>query len=69
MNNQSDYSKLKQRRNSNSKQKNKNIIYTTRDIAMQIRRINTGEIPSDTMGSYTGTSHDGGAPEQDADDL
>ncbi|MCL2095651.1 MAG: hypothetical protein FWH10_01960 [Oscillospiraceae bacterium] len=26
-------------------------------------------IQSDVMGSYTGTSYDGGDPEQDADDL
>jgi len=28
-----------------------------------------GEILSDILGSYTGTAQDGGAPEQDADDL
>ena len=28
-----------------------------------------GEILSDILGSYTGTSQDGEAPEQDADDL
>lgn len=28
-----------------------------------------GEILSDILGSYTGTAHDGGVPEQDADDL
>ncbi len=27
------------------------------------------EIPSDVMGSYTGMSHDGSRPVQDADDL
>lgn len=27
------------------------------------------EIPSDVNGSYTGMSHDGSAPIQDADDL
>ena len=28
-----------------------------------------GNIQSDVLGSYTGMSYDGGAPEQDADDL
>ncbi len=27
------------------------------------------EVPSDTLGSYTGVPEDGGIPEQDADDL
>ena len=30
---------------------------------------NRGEIPSDVLGSYTGTAADGGRPVQDADDL
>ena len=28
-----------------------------------------GQIRSDVLGSYTGTFYDGGAPDQDADDL
>ena len=28
-----------------------------------------GDVPSDVLGSYTGTPVDGGVPEQDADDL
>lgn len=31
--------------------------------------LNQGEIPSDVLGSYTGTSRDGEIPTQDADDL
>lgn len=34
-----------------------------------MRTENRGEIPTDVMGSYTGTPYDGGMPSQDADDL
>ena len=33
------------------------------EAAMQMRS------QSNSLGSYTGTAHDGGAPQQDADDL
>ena len=39
------------------------------EVISQLRDTNKGEIKSDVAGSYTGTSEDGGRPEQDADDL
>ena len=73
MNNQpnidNQYNKYNQNPKKNARstgRKNKrNDVYN----ASPLRNINNGEIPSDTMGSYTGTSYDGGPPEQDADDL
>ena len=59
-----------QSREKNHKRKNdKDTMYKAREAMQQLRDINKGEIPSDTMGSYTGTSYDDGNPEQDADDL
>ena len=69
MNNQP-YNKNPDIKKNNKKRKNdKQVIYTTRDAVQQLRGMNNGAIPSDVMGSYTGTSHDGDSPEQDADDL
>lgn len=34
-----------------------------------LREQGRGDIPSDVLGSYTGTPADGGRPIQDADDL
>lgn len=34
-----------------------------------LRRQGRGPIPSDVLGSYTGTPESGEVPEQDADDL
>ena len=68
-NNDNQYNKYNQSPKKNArntgKKNKKNYIYN----ASPLRSINSGEIPSDTMGSYTGTSYDGGPPEQDADDL
>ena len=66
--NQYNQSPKKNARNTGRKNK-RNDVYKLKDAASQLRNINSGEIPSDTMGSYTGTSYDGGPPEQDADDL
>ena len=38
-------------------------------LAATIRETGKEEIPSDVLGSYTGTAEDQNAPEQDADDL
>ena len=38
-------------------------------IARTLREMNQAEIASDILGSYTGLTHDGEQPEQDADDL
>ena len=38
-------------------------------MAKTLRDMNQTEIPTDVMGSYTGTARDGDTPEQDADDL
>lgn len=40
-----------------------------RDDSRTLRQQGRGDIPSDVLGSYTGTPEDGGVPEQDADDL
>lgn len=37
--------------------------------ANTLKRQGRGEIPSDVLGSYTGTAEDDPVPEQDADDL
>ncbi len=42
------------------RQKKPPMVYTPRSAV---------EIPSDVNGSYTGMSHDGSRPMQDADDL
>lgn len=41
------------------------------EAAAVLRRMNKGEIPSDVLGSYTGSPRDEEypVPEQDADDL
>ena len=38
-------------------------------LAATIRHDETKEIPSDILGSYTGTAEEQDVPEQDADDL
>lgn len=56
--------------NGNSqKRENKEAMNRAKEAMRQLRSMNQGSIPSDTMGSYTGTSYDGESPEQDADDL
>ena len=40
-----------------------------KEDAVTLRQQGRGEIPSDVLGSYTGTPVDGGVPVQDADDL
>jgi len=52
-----------------SKRKDKKKNSTAVDIAPEIHSKKRGGVVSDILGSYTGTSQDGGAPEQDADDL
>ncbi len=37
--------------------------------AAVMSRQGRGDVPSDVLGSYTGTPEDGSVPEQDADDL
>ncbi len=41
----------------------------TKKAAEAMRRQGRGEIPSDVLGSYTGSPQQGDAPVQDADDL
>jgi len=43
--------------------KRKQIKHKAQQAAIQMR------MQSKSSGSYTGTAHDGGAPDQDADDL
>ncbi|TGJ77840.1 hypothetical protein [Caproiciproducens galactitolivorans] len=38
-------------------------------MASTLPNMGRGDIPSDILGSYTGTSQDGQKPDQDADDL
>jgi len=52
-----------------AKRKAKKRDSTAVEIAPEIRSKKRGNVVSDILGSYTGTSQDGGAPEQDADDL
>ncbi|HIW73709.1 MAG TPA: hypothetical protein H9684_05255 [Firmicutes bacterium] len=40
-----------------------------REDARTLREQGRGDIPSDVLGSYTGTPDRGEVPEQDADDL
>ena len=40
-----------------------------REDALTMQEQGRGEIPSDVLGSYTGTPEAGEIPEQDADDL
>jgi len=45
------------------REKRKKITQKAKQAAMQMR------MQSHSLGSYTGTAYDGGAPQQDADDL
>ncbi len=38
-------------------------------MAATMPEMNQKQIPSDVLGSYTGTAEDGDAPTQDADDI
>lgn len=38
-------------------------------MASTLPNMSKGDIPSDVLGSYTGTPRDGEKPDQDADDL
>ena len=38
-------------------------------MAATLQNMSKSEIPTDVMGSYTGTPRDGDTPDQDADDL
>ena len=40
-----------------------------KEMAFTLRNMSKSEIPTDVMGSYTGTARDGDSPVQDADDL
>lgn len=40
-----------------------------KELAAVMRRMNQGRIPSDVLGSYTGTDEFDEEPVQDADDL
>nr|WP_319488509.1 hypothetical protein [uncultured Caproiciproducens sp.] len=52
------------------KQKNKNKVKSDVDrMAVTLPSMNKSEIPSDVLGSYTGTARDGEKPDQDGDDL
>lgn len=42
---------------------------SAKNIAAALRQESKGEIPSDVLGSYTGTPREEEHPEQDADDL
>ena len=55
-----DLDNLKERKE-RMRDKRKRIMKQAEKAAAQMR--------SDSLGSYTGTAHDGGLPEQDADDL
>lgn len=58
---------MKEEREQNRTQKQRGHRIIT--LAATIRKQNQGEIPSDLLGSYTGTGENGEKPEQDADDL
>ena len=45
------------------------VMSVAQPTAEALREQGRGEIPSDVLGSYTGTPADGVHPEQDADDL
>lgn len=47
----------------------KEIDNEIRIMAATLLNMNRGAIPTDVMGSYTGTAEDGEEPTQDADDL
>ena len=47
------------------KKKTKNV----KEASAVLPGANKTDTPSDIIGSYTGTSADGGRPDQDADDL
>ncbi len=51
--------------NKNEKQTNEEAMRASHVM----RRMNQGEIPSDVLGSYTGTDEYDETPVQDADDL
>ena len=40
-----------------------------KNVAVTLKNMNKGEIPSDVLGSYTGITRDNELPVQDADDL
>ena len=50
-------------KNSKEREKLKKITHKAKQAAVQMR------MQSHSLGSYTGTAHDGGTPQQDADDL
>ena len=45
------------------------VMEQAADAAAVLPEQGKGEIPSDTLGSYTGTPCDARCPQQDADDL
>ncbi|MGX8709469.1 MAG: hypothetical protein ACQGTM_04390 [bacterium] len=50
--------------------KKENKEYTDVDkMASTLPNMSKSEIPTDVLGSYTGTARDGEKPDQDADDL
>ncbi|MDF1494173.1 MULTISPECIES: hypothetical protein [Eubacteriales] len=50
--------------------KKENKEYTDVDkMAATLPNMSKSEIPTDVLGSYTGTARDGEKPDQDADDL
>ena len=55
--------KEEQIKNKKGKRKNNKAMEKAMDAAMEMRN------NSLSLGSYTGTAHDGGKPTQDADDL
>lgn len=54
----------------NDKKRNKQESKPNIDkMAATLQNMSKSEIPTDVMGSYTGTARDGDTPDQDADDL
>lgn len=51
------------------KEQKKSPTIKALEAVSELRGTGRDEIPTDTMGSYTGTSYDNDIPEQDADDL
>lgn len=57
-------------KNNNDNQKDKKQVQAEiKKMAVTLQNMSKGEIPTDVMGSYTGTARDDDIPIQDADDL
>lgn len=52
-----------------AKEKQEERVQKAQELSGELRAQARDGIPTDVLGSYTGTPRDGGAPTQDADDL